>query len=44
VETVDIVPTLAALIGFPLPAADTDGRCLALQEGTANACERAAQK
>lgn len=44
VETVDIAPTLAALIGFPLAAADTDGRCLALQEGTANACERASQK
>ena len=44
VETVDIVPTLAALIGFPLAAADTDGRCLALQEGTDNACERASQK
>lgn len=28
VETVDIMPTLAAMIGFPLKPGDVDGRCL----------------
>ena len=29
VETVDIMPTLAAMIGLPLPAGPGDGKCLA---------------
>ncbi|HEX7852418.1 MAG TPA: alkaline phosphatase family protein [Sphingobium sp.] len=41
VETVDIMPTLAAEIGLPLPAkADggPDGRCLDLRSGPENLC------
>ena len=33
VETVDILPTLAALIRLPVPAAEIDGRCIDLQAG-----------
>jgi predicted AlkP superfamily pyrophosphatase or phosphodiesterase len=33
VGTVDILPTLAALIGLPVPAATIDGRCLASAAG-----------
>ncbi len=41
VETVDILPTLAAEIGLPLPAiaqGGPDGRCLDLRSGPENAC------
>lgn len=38
VETVDILPTLAALIGLPVPAAEIDGRCLDLDAGSADSC------
>ena len=38
VETVDIAPTLAATIGFPL--AGVDGRCLDLDPGPASSCGR----
>ena len=38
VETVDILPTLAALIGLPVPAAEIDGRCLDLDPGAASTC------
>ncbi len=38
VETVDIAPTLAALIGLPLKPGDVDGRCLDLAAGVANTC------
>ena len=38
VETVDIAPTLAALIGVQLPATEIDGRCLDLIAGLASSC------
>ncbi len=38
VETVDILPTLASLIGLPIPAGDIDGRCLDLVAGPATNC------
>jgi alkaline phosphatase len=38
VETVDILPTLAALIGLAIPAAEIDGRCLDLDPGESNTC------
>jgi len=38
VETVDIMPTLAALIHLPLPAGAIDGRCLDLDEGPGSTC------
>ncbi|HEX7822352.1 MAG TPA: alkaline phosphatase family protein [Sphingobium sp.] len=39
VETVDILPTLAAEIGLPLPAkGGPDGRCLDLRAGAETAC------
>jgi alkaline phosphatase len=38
VETVDILPTLAALIHLPIPAAEIDGRCLDLDGGRGDTC------
>ena len=38
VETVDIAPTLAALIGLAVPAGAFDGRCLDLVAGPATSC------
>ncbi|MBN8808234.1 MAG: alkaline phosphatase family protein [Sphingomonas sp.] len=38
VETVDIMPTLAALIGFPLAPGEVDGRCLDLDGGPGSTC------
>ena len=38
VETVDIAPTLAALIGLPVPEAAFDGRCLDIDGSAANSC------
>ena len=38
VETVDIAPTLAALIGLQVPEAAFDGRCLDLDAGPGNTC------
>lgn len=38
VETVDILPTLAALIGLPVPANEIDGRCLDLDAGPGSTC------
>jgi arylsulfatase A-like enzyme len=38
VETVDILPTLAAQIGVPIPAGTIDGRCLDLAEGPETSC------
>ncbi len=37
IETVDIAPTLAALVGVPHPA--VDGRCIDLDSSAANTCE-----
>jgi len=38
VETTDILPTLAALIGVPLDLTKIDGRCLDLDEGPGTTC------
>ncbi|HYN46254.1 MAG TPA: alkaline phosphatase family protein, partial [Allosphingosinicella sp.] len=38
VETVDIMPTLAALIGLPLAPGAVDGRCLDLDAGPGTTC------
>jgi len=38
VETVDIMPTLAALIGLAVPGNDIDGRCLDLVAGPGDSC------
>ena len=38
VETVDIAPTLAALIGLDVPEGSFDGRCLDLDPGKGNTC------
>lgn len=38
IETVDILPTLAALIELPVPSAEIDGRCIDLNAGTGNSC------
>ncbi|HEX8573503.1 MAG TPA: alkaline phosphatase family protein [Allosphingosinicella sp.] len=38
VETADILPTLAAMIGVPIPPGTIDGRCLDLDEGPASTC------
>jgi alkaline phosphatase len=40
VETVDILPTLAALISLPIAAGEIDGRCLDLDAGPADTCDR----
>jgi predicted AlkP superfamily pyrophosphatase or phosphodiesterase len=40
VETVDIAPTLASVIGLRLDDGAFDGRCLDLDAGTGNSCER----
>jgi predicted AlkP superfamily pyrophosphatase or phosphodiesterase len=38
VETVDIMPTLAALLGVAIPAGSIDGRCLDLVAGPETSC------
>ncbi len=38
VETVDILPTLAGLIGLPVPQNEIDGRCLDLIAGPGSSC------
>jgi predicted AlkP superfamily pyrophosphatase or phosphodiesterase len=38
VETVDILPTLAALINLPVPGNEIDGRCLDLIAGDGDSC------
>jgi predicted AlkP superfamily pyrophosphatase or phosphodiesterase len=38
VETVDILPTLAAIVGVAIPAGTIDGRCLDLVEGPESSC------
>lgn len=38
VETVDILPTLAALIGLDVPPGEIDGRCLDLDPGPGDTC------
>jgi hypothetical protein len=43
VRTVDIMPTLAALIKLPVTAPDIDGRCLDLVSGPTTSCGNAAQ-
>ncbi len=39
VETVDIMPTLASLIGLNVPAGEIDGRCLDLDASAATNCK-----
>ena len=38
VETVDIAPTLAALIGLAIAKGEMDGRCLDLDPGPGDTC------
>ena len=38
VMTVDILPTLASVIGVPLDAGKIDGRCLDLLSGPESSC------
>jgi len=38
IETVDIMPTLAALIGLPVPQTDIDGHCRDLDPGAGSTC------
>jgi predicted AlkP superfamily pyrophosphatase or phosphodiesterase len=38
VETVDILPTIAPIIGLSIPAGTIDGRCLDLVEGPESSC------
>ncbi|HZO22600.1 MAG TPA: alkaline phosphatase family protein [Steroidobacteraceae bacterium] len=38
IETVDILPTLAALIELPVPSIEIDGRCIELQPGVSERC------
>jgi arylsulfatase A-like enzyme len=38
VETVDILPSLAAIIGLPVPKDQIDGRCLDLVAGDGDSC------
>ena len=38
IETVDIMPSLAALIGLPVPQNESDGRCLDLIAGDGDSC------
>jgi alkaline phosphatase len=40
IETADIMPTLASLIGFSIPAGEIDGHCLDLDPGSGNTCLR----
>ena len=39
VESVDILPTLAALIGLPIPSDEIDGRCIDLDPGPGTTCD-----
>lgn len=39
VMTVDIAPTLGALVEVDIPADETDGKCLDIDGGPANSCE-----
>lgn len=38
VETADILPTIAAVLGVPIPPGSIDGHCLDLDEGPGNSC------
>jgi alkaline phosphatase len=38
IETADILPTLAALIGLSIPAGEIDGHCVDLDPGPGNTC------
>lgn len=39
IETVDILPTLAALVDLPIPPEEIDGRCLDLDAGSGDSCK-----
>jgi predicted AlkP superfamily pyrophosphatase or phosphodiesterase len=38
IETADIMPTLAALLGLSIPSAELDGHCIDLDPGSRNTC------
>lgn len=38
IDTIDILPTLAALIGLPIPPAEIDGHCIDLDAGSGTTC------
>ncbi len=38
IDTVDILPTLAALIGLPIPSGEIDGHCIDLDAGPGTTC------
>ena len=40
IETVDIAPTLAAILGLTAESGAFDGRCLDLDSGPGSTCER----
>jgi predicted AlkP superfamily pyrophosphatase or phosphodiesterase len=40
VETIDILPTLAALLALDVPADEIDGRCLDLDPGSGDTCSK----
>jgi hypothetical protein len=40
IETVDIMPTLAALIGLSIPAGEIDGHCIDLDPGARDTCKQ----
>lgn len=40
IETVDIMPTLAGLIGLDVPKDEIDGRCLDIDAGPSDSCAR----
>ncbi len=40
IETVDILPTLAALIGLNVPRSEIDGRCIDLGAGKSDTCHQ----
>jgi phosphonoacetate hydrolase len=40
VETIDILPTMASLIGLVVPSAEIDGRCLDLVPGVNSNCQQ----
>jgi arylsulfatase A-like enzyme len=40
VETVDIAPTLAAVLGMSAPAGTWDGRCLDIDGSAADTCRQ----
>jgi alkaline phosphatase len=42
IQTVDIMPTLAGMIGMPVPSGEIDGVCRDLDPGAGSTCPPAA--